>query len=152
MHSSCDNLRCQPSDTFTFGDRISHRLKTLPKGTPGGPKLPGTHQSLPTPCLQTLGLQADAVVSGFYVGAGVKLKPSCLCTMSPAPFLTYSGQLLHSHIIFQGSVSDCFFLSFLVFQDRVSLYNPGCPGTCSVDHTGFKLTEIHLPLPPKCWD
>jgi hypothetical protein len=27
----------------------------------------------------------------------------------------------------------------LVFQDRVSLYSPGCPGTHSIDHTGFEL-------------
>jgi hypothetical protein len=32
---------------------------------------------------------------------------------------------------------DFFFL--LVFQDRVSLYSPGCPGTHSVDHAGLKL-------------
>jgi hypothetical protein len=27
----------------------------------------------------------------------------------------------------------------LVFQDRVSLCSPGCPGTRSVDHVGLKL-------------
>jgi hypothetical protein len=34
-----------------------------------------------------------------------------------------------------------FFFSFwfLVFQDRVSLYSSGCPGTHSVDQAGFKL-------------
>lgn len=81
----------------------------------GDQEVPGTHRSLPTPCPQTLGLQAGANVSGFYVGAGVKLKPSCLCTMSP--FLTYLGQLFHIHIVFQGPVSDCLFLlfSFLFF-------------------------------------
>jgi hypothetical protein len=30
---------------------------------------------------------------------------------------------------------------FFVFQDRVSLYSPGCPGTCSVDQAGFKLRD-----------
>ena len=29
---------------------------------------------------------------------------------------------------------------------------PGCPGTHSVDQAGLELTEIHLPLPPECWD
>jgi hypothetical protein len=38
-----------------------------------------------------------------------------------------------------------------LFPDRVSLYSPGCPGTHSVDQAGLEL-EIHLPLPPKCWD
>jgi hypothetical protein len=37
-----------------------------------------------------------------------------------------------------------------VFQDRVSLCSPGCPGTHSVDQAGLELTEIHLPLPPEC--
>ena len=35
-----------------------------------------------------------------------------------------------------------------VFGDRVSLCNSsGSPGTHFVDQTGFKLTEVHLPLP-----
>jgi hypothetical protein len=34
----------------------------------------------------------------------------------------------------------CFlFFGFLVFQDRVSLYSPGCPGTHSVDQAGLEL-------------
>jgi hypothetical protein len=32
-----------------------------------------------------------------------------------------------------------FFFSFLVFRDNVSLYNPGCPGTHSVDQAGLEL-------------
>jgi hypothetical protein len=28
---------------------------------------------------------------------------------------------------------------------------PGCPGTQSVAHDGLEITEICLPLPPKCW-
>ena len=31
----------------------------------------------------------------------------------------------------------CFVVWFLVFQDRVSLYSPGCPVTHSVDHAGL---------------
>lgn len=100
----------------------------------GDQEVPGTHQLLPIPCPQTLELQAGAVVCGFYVGAGVKLKPSCLCTMSPAPFLTYLGQLFHIHIIFQGPVSDCLLLFYFFFwgvvQDQVSLCSPDYPGTC----------------------
>jgi hypothetical protein len=33
------------------------------------------------------------------------------------------------------------------YQDRVSLYNSGCPETCSVGGAGLKFTEIHLSLP-----
>jgi hypothetical protein len=34
----------------------------------------------------------------------------------------------------------CFvFVLFCFFQDRVSLYSPGCPGTHSVDQAGLKL-------------
>jgi hypothetical protein len=36
------------------------------------------------------------------------------------------------------------FVCFLVFQDRVSLCSPGCPGTHFVDKAGLK---IHLCLP-----
>ena len=46
---------------------------------------------------------------------------------------------------------DSFFVC-LVFQDRVSLCSPGCPGTHSVDQAFLKLTDIYLPLSPKCWD
>ena len=35
---------------------------------------------------------------------------------------------------------------------RVSLCSfEACPGAHSVDQTGLELTEILLPLPPKCW-
>jgi len=36
------------------------------------------------------------------------------------------------------------------FQDRVSPFSPGCPGTRFVDQAGPELTEIHLP--PECCD
>ena len=38
----------------------------------------------------------------------------------------------------------------LVFRDRVSLCNPGCPGTHFVDQADLS-SEIHLPLPPSTW-
>jgi hypothetical protein len=31
---------------------------------------------------------------------------------------------------------------FLVFQERVSLCSPGCPGTHSVDQAGFELRNL----------
>lgn len=39
---------------------------------------------------------------------------------------------------------------FIYFWDRFSLYNPGWPRTYYVDKAGLGLTEIHVPLPPKC--
>jgi hypothetical protein len=39
----------------------------------------------------------------------------------------------------------------LVFQDRVSLYSPGCLGTHSVDQAGLELRNL-LPLPTEYWD
>jgi hypothetical protein len=36
-------------------------------------------------------------------------------------------------------------------QDKVSLCSPGHPGTHCVDQASSN-SEIHLPLPPKCWD
>jgi hypothetical protein len=35
-----------------------------------------------------------------------------------------------------------FFFFFLVFQDRVSLYSPGCPRTHFVDQAGLKLRNL----------
>jgi hypothetical protein len=35
-----------------------------------------------------------------------------------------------------------FFFFFLVFQDRVSLYSPGWPGTHSVDQAGLELRNL----------
>jgi hypothetical protein len=35
-----------------------------------------------------------------------------------------------------------FFFLFLVFQDRVSLYSPGCPGTHFVDQPGLELKNL----------
>jgi hypothetical protein len=31
---------------------------------------------------------------------------------------------------------------YMFFQDRVSLCNSGCPGSCSVDPAGLKLREL----------
>jgi hypothetical protein len=36
----------------------------------------------------------------------------------------------------------CLFVCFFVFQDRVSLYSPGCPGTHFVDQAGLKLRNL----------
>jgi hypothetical protein len=46
------------------------------------------------------------------------------------------------------------FFVYLVFGVLrwVSLCNPGCSGTHSVDQAGLELTEVCLPLLPECWD
>ena len=44
-----------------------------------------------------------------------------------------------------------FWFWFLVFRDRITLCSPAYPGTQSVHQAGLD-SEIHLPLPPNCWD
>ena len=42
---------------------------------------------------------------------------------------------------------------FGLFETGFFLYNSsGHPGNHSVHQAGLELTEIHLPLPPDCWD
>ena len=41
------------------------------------------------------------------------------------------------------------FFFFLIFQDRVSLFSPRCPGTHAVEQAGLEPTEICLPVPPE---
>jgi hypothetical protein len=47
----------------------------------------------------------------------------------------------------------CFFFCFVfcLFETNF-LCSFGCPGAHSVNQAGLGLTEIHLLLPPKCWD
>ena len=47
-----------------------------------------------------------------------------------------------------SKVSFLSFFFFSFFQDRVSLYTPGCPGTHFVYQAGLELRK-YLPLPPK---
>lgn len=45
------------------------------------------------------------------------------------------------------------FFVCLFFWDRVSLCSLGCPGTQCIQLSGFtELTELHLSLPPECYD
>ena len=44
-------------------------------------------------------------------------------------------------------------IDFWLLSETVSLLrSPGCPGIHYVEEAGFELSEIHLLLPPKCWD
>jgi hypothetical protein len=60
-------------------------------------------------------------------------------------FLTLIYLTIHFFLFFVFWV----FFFFVIFCDRVSLCSPDCPETHSVDQLA---SEIHLPLPPKCWD
>jgi hypothetical protein len=42
--------------------------------------------------------------------------------------------------------------AFFSFPERVLLCSPSYPEPQYIAQAGLKLTEIHLPLPPKCWD
>jgi hypothetical protein len=40
----------------------------------------------------------------------------------------------------------------MILRQVFSVCSPGCPRIHSVNQAGFELTELLLPLPPKCWD
>jgi hypothetical protein len=46
-----------------------------------------------------------------------------------------------SSILLYPALPFCFVLFCFVFQDRVSLYSPGCPGTHSVGQAGLELQK-----------
>lgn len=58
--------------------------------------------------------------------------------------------------LWKGSVITGYIFLFCVFfLDKVSLCNPSCPGTLSVNQAGLELKRdrfCHLVLPPECWD
>jgi hypothetical protein len=56
--------------------------------------------------------------------------------------------------VFGSQIKEMYVSVFLfgIFRDRVSLCSLGCLRTHFVDQAGLRFTEIHLPLPPSCWD
>ena len=44
------------------------------------------------------------------------------------------------------------FIFFWFFETEFLCGFGACPGASFVDQAGLELTEIRLPLPPKCWD
>jgi hypothetical protein len=65
--------------------------------------------------------------------------------MSAPPLQTHAPPAPYTRMHMHTCASLSFFLFFgggclfLVFQDRVSLYSPGCPGTHFVDQAGLEL-------------
>lgn len=47
---------------------------------------------------------------------------------------------------------DCHLFSFLVFRDRLLLYDSGCLGILYIDQTVLELTVTLLSQHPTCWD
>jgi hypothetical protein len=62
------------------------------------------------------------------------------CGSYPVVFCIHS--FISLDIYFSCLIFKFFFLFFLVFRDRVSLYSPGCPGTHSVDQAGLELRNL----------
>ena len=67
---------------------------------------------------------------------------------SGSPFQSTSCVLGHT----RGFI--LFYINLLIYFDffSVSLCNPGCSGTHSIDQVTLELTEINLPLPTEGWD
>ena len=63
--------------------------------------------------------------------------PKCECQRLATGFFLYH--------------SPFYCLCFALFWDSVSLHSLSCPGIEWVDQVVFKLTELSLPLLPKCW-
>ena len=90
----------------------------------------------------------------------LKLKISIQKQLNRSWFSYYSYYISNTWHILKGRVikkleiiiltpRTCVFSLFL-FLWQFLLYSPGLPRTHYVDQAGFKLTEIHLPLSPKC--
>jgi hypothetical protein len=76
--------------------------------------------------------------------SGCTQKPDCiLITIFPSNiFICDSRTVLFCFVLF-CFVLFCFVLfCFVLFQDRVSLYCPGCPGTHSVDQASLELRNL----------
>jgi hypothetical protein len=94
------------------------------------------------PALSEMSSCVEAPGLGYWGAAGLTPSPFFSLFFSPFPSFFWGGVF-------------CFVLFGLVwfgFRDRVSLYSHDCPGTHFVDHRLASNSEIHLPLPPKCWD
>jgi hypothetical protein len=75
----------------------------------------------------------------------------CLSSLFPSVWL-FCPILLCWYLFYLILLFFFFFFFFLVFQDRISLCNPDCPLTHSVDQAGLELRNLpasgHAPLLP----
>lgn len=60
--------------------------------------------------------------------------------------LTVPYSSVHAGFFLSSLFAFCFVSGFLI----VTLYGPGCSGTCCVDQAGLEPEGIHLSLPPLC--
>lgn len=60
--------------------------------------------------------------------------------------LTVPYSSMHAGFFLSSLFAFCFVSGFLI----VTLYGPGCSGTCCVDQAGLEPEGIHLSLPPLC--
>jgi hypothetical protein len=66
----------------------------------------------------------------------------CKCLQRPEVLHPLTIQvLLHPPVRVTTQLTPIFFF-FFFFQDRVSLYSPGCPGTHFVDQAGLELRNL----------
>jgi hypothetical protein len=79
----------------------------------------------------------------------VFIPPVPLCSFATSVCLFYSVTLAPGSVFDLKETSNNFLFCFLlflfvcfVFQDRVSLYSPGCPGTYFVDQAGLELRNL----------
>jgi hypothetical protein len=98
--------------------------------------------------VSTLSLSSDTPEEDLVVDG---CEPPCGCwDLNSGPLEEQSGVLTHWAIspaplpIFISKIeaANSFFILFLAFQDRVSLYSPGCPGTHSVNQAALKLRNL----------
>lgn len=82
----------------------------------------------------------------------VPLVPFLFQASTPCCFLNMGISLPFFPTSLKSSFSFSLFFPFLLFQNRVSLCRPVCPGISSADQADLKFTAIYLPLLPKCWD
>jgi hypothetical protein len=133
---------------------------TVPLELEGTPPCSGSCSTFFAQQSQPRGLDRQPCPTGLGCGSSTRaiwVWPSrawwYLCTSNYffSNFLQISVLLIYFWFVYYG-VFVCLFFALLCFVwDRVSLCNPGCPETYSVDQAGLELTEICLPsdaMPP----
>ena len=90
-------------------------------------------------CCRDARLKIHATTLGFFFSKGVPWGWNSSCQACPLVCL-----------FFYRAMSEAWEDLPPPPQARISLYTPGCPGTCSVDQAGFKFRDS-LASASKCW-